>query len=237
LPGRDDMTGHLVLQGGAEFGGQMKASDLRALELAGGLQATVSIIPAAAAPDNNHLRAGGNGRDWFRGLGALDVSVAMVIDGQSANDDGMVRRLRRSALIYLLGGFPAYLARVLSGSRCWRAVREGLEQGLVLAGSSAGAMVLCDHLFDPYEGKIVAGLGLLTGCCLLPHHRTFGRRWAARLQKDLPRSTLIGIDEQTAMIDDGPDGRWTVYGPGRITLYFSGQIARYRSGERFTLPL
>ena len=231
------MTGHLVLQGGAEFGGQMKASDLRALELAGGARATVCIIPAAAAPDDNHLRAGRNGCDWFHGLGAKDVSVAMVIDGESANDDAMVRRIRRAALIYLPGGFPAYLAWVLSGSRCWQAVREGLEQGLVLAGSSAGAMVLCDHLFDPYEGKIVAGLGLLAGCCLLPHHGTFGRRWVSKLQKDLPRATLVGIDEQTAMIDDGPDGSWTVYGPGRITLYFNGQIARYSSGERFTLSL
>jgi cyanophycinase len=231
------MTGHLVLQGGAEFGGQMKASDLRALELAGGPRAVVCIIPAAAAPDNNHQRAGRNGRDWFRGLGALDVSVAMVIDDESAEDEGMVRRIGRAALVYLLGGFPAYLARVLSGSRCWQAVREGFDQGLVLAGSSAGAMVLCEYLFDPYEGKIVAGLGLLTGCCLLPHHRTFGRRWVPKLQKDLPRAFLIGIDEQTAMINDGPDGRWTVYGPGEITLYLNGQESRYKSGERFTLPL
>jgi hypothetical protein len=58
----------------------------------------------------------------------------------------------------------------------------------------------------------------------------------SKLQKDLPRATLIGIDEQTAMIDDGPDGLWTVYGPGRITLYFNGQTANYKSGERFTLP-
>jgi cyanophycinase len=231
------MTGHLVLQGGAEFGGQMKASDLRALELAGGARAAVCIVPAAAAPDDNHHRAGRNGRDWFRGLGALDVSVAMVIDNASANDEGMAGRLGRAALIYLPGGFPAYLAGVLGGSRCWQAVREGLERGLVLAGSSAGAMVLCEHLFDPYEDKIVAGLGLLTGCCLLPHHRTFGRRWVSKLQKDLPRAVLIGIDEQTAMIDDGPDGRWTVYGPGRITLYFNGQKTRYKSGERFALPL
>jgi cyanophycinase len=231
------MTGHLVLQGGAEFGGQMQASDLRALELAGGVQSAVCIIPAAAAPDNNHLQAGRNGCDWFRGLGAVDVSMAMVIDSESANDDAIASRLRRAGLVYLLGGFPAYLAQVLRGSRCWQAVRDGLEQGLVLTGSSAGAMVLCDQLFDPYEGKIAAGLGLLTGCCILPHHHTFGRRWVPKLQKDLPRATLVGIDEQTAMIDDGPDGQWTVYGPGRITLYCNGQKTRYKSGERFTLPL
>jgi cyanophycinase len=229
------MGGHLVLQGGGEFGGEMKTSDLRAMELAGGASAAVCIIPAAAAPDNNHLRAGQNGCDWFRSLGAGDVSLAMVTDRESANDKGIVHQLRRAGIVYLLGGFPAYLAGVLEGSRCWKAVRDSLDSGLVLSGSSAGAMVLCDHLFDPYEGKIAGGLGLLTDCCIMPHHDTFGHRWAAKLQNDLPRATLVGIDEQTAMIDDGPGGEWTVYGPGRITLYANGQVWRYAHGERFKL--
>ena len=230
------MLGHMVLQGGAEFGGQMKASDLRALELADGASAPVCIIPAAAAPDNNHLRAGRNGCLWFRALGAGDVSLAMVTDHESANDDGIANQIRGAGLVYLLGGFPAYLARVLRGSRCWRAVRDSLDRGLILAGSSAGAMVLCDHFYDPYEGRLAPGLGLLTGCCILPHHDTVGREWAPKLQKDLPRATLIGIDERTAMIDDGPGDEWTVYGPGRITLYFDGQKTSYAAGERFALP-
>ncbi len=228
--------GSLVLQGGAEFGGGMQQADMRALELAGGLRAQVFIIPAAAAPDNNHKRAGQNGCSWFRGLGAQRVSVAMVIDDASADDADMAARMTLAELVYLPGGFPAYLANVLMGSRCWQSIRTGLDGKLVLAGSSAGAMVLCEHLYDPYENRILDGLGVLSGCCVLPHHDTFGHKWAAPLQKDLPRATLIGIDEQTAMIDDGPAGEWTVYGPGRVTLYCSGQKVAYRSGERFTLP-
>jgi cyanophycinase len=231
-----EMMGHLVLQGGGEFSGQMKVSDLRALELAGGDQAAVCIIPAAAAPDNNHLRVGRNGCRWFRGLGATDVSLALAIDRESASDDRIASQLRRAGLIYLPGGFPAYLAQVLKGSRCWQAIREGLDLGLVLAGSSAGAMALCDHLFDPYEDRIAPGLGRLAGYCILPHHNVFGHRWVPKLQKDLPLATLVGIDEQTAMIDDGPDGQWTVYGPGRVTLYLNGRKSQYSSGERFTLP-
>ena len=47
------MTGILLLAGGAEFGGQMSEPDLRAIELAGGFDAPICIIPTAAAPDRN----------------------------------------------------------------------------------------------------------------------------------------------------------------------------------------
>ena len=50
--------GYLLLEGGAEFGGRMRDPDLKAIELAGGFDASIRIIPTAAAPDNNHQRAG-----------------------------------------------------------------------------------------------------------------------------------------------------------------------------------
>ena len=65
--------GIILLEGGAEFGGAMREPDLRAIKLAGGFDAPVRIIPAAAAPDDNHVRAGTNGLRWFRMLGARDV--------------------------------------------------------------------------------------------------------------------------------------------------------------------
>ena len=45
--------GYLVLEGGAEFGGRMADPDRRALALAGGPEASVVIIPPAAAPGHN----------------------------------------------------------------------------------------------------------------------------------------------------------------------------------------
>lgn len=36
----------------------MSEPDLRAIELAGGFDAPIAILPTAAAPDNNHKRAG-----------------------------------------------------------------------------------------------------------------------------------------------------------------------------------
>lgn len=227
--------GYWVLQGGAEFSGQMKTCDLRALELSGGIDARVSIIPAAAAPDNNHHHAGQKGRQWFRALGASHVSTAPIVDCESANDPEVTAQLHRSQLIYMLGGFPAYLHQTMAGTSAWRAIVDAFHSGAVVAGSSAGAMVLCEYLFDPKQKRVTQGLKALPNCCLLPHHNTFGRQWAPTLRKDLPHATLIGIDEQTGTINDGPDGHWTVYGRGGVTLYNKDQIEYYATGARFKI--
>ena len=226
--------GTLLLEGGSEFGGRMSEPDLRALEHAGGLAAPVAILPTAAAPDHNHERAGGNGIRWFRSLGASHVDLVPVIDSLSADDPALAARVRSSRLIYMLGGFPGFLAETLSGSRVWQAALDADADGAVLGGSSAGAMVLCQHLYDPQRQQAVPGLNVLPNACILPHHNAFGRNWAPRLREVLPGIVLIGIDEQTGMLGD-PAGSWTVHGAGRVTLYRTGTTETYSSGEEFTL--
>lgn len=230
------MPGYLLLEGGAEFGGQMALADQRALELAGGPGAPTRIIPTAAAPDQNHQRAGKNGVRWFRALGASDVAAIPVIDTASANDPALAGEVGRARLIYLLGGFTGYLGETLKKSLCWQAALEAHAGGAVLVGSSAGAMVLCQHYFDPERGQVVAGLNLLPNTCVLPHHDTFGQRWAARLTALLPGVVLLGIDERTGLLDDGPGPRltsWRVYGQGNVTIYRQGQPVVYGPGQQF----
>jgi cyanophycinase len=227
--------GYIVLQGGAEFGGKMAQSDRRSLALAGGTQARVAIVPTAAVPERNHRRAGENGRHWFEILGGRQVEVLPLTSELSAEDPAVSKALKASNLIYLLGGLPGYLAKALSGTPAWEAVQSAHMRGAVVAGSSAGAMVLCDVFYDPYGKRVMPGLGMVTGCCVVPHHDTSGRRWVAGLQKDLPGHTIIGIDEQTGMIDDGPDGSWNVYGRGVVTLYGKRGMLRFGPGSPFRL--
>ncbi len=230
------MAGYLLLEGGAEFGGQMAEPDLRAMELAGGPDALICIIPTAAAPDNNAQRAGNNGVRWFRSLGAKQVEVLPLVDKASANDPHIADRISQSRLIYMLGGFTGYLGETLKGSASWQAMLRAYEAGAVIAGSSAGAMVICQYYFDPARGQVVEGLELVPNACVLPHHHTFGKAWAPRLSKLLPDVVLLGIDERTGMLDDGDEGRkvgWRVYGQGTVTLYRRGQSTVYRAGESF----
>ena len=225
--------GYILLAGGAEFGGTMAIADRRAIELAGGVNARMSIVPTAAAPDKNHERAGRNGVDWFKKLGAVDVSVVPLIDRKSADDAKIVEALLGSKLIYMPGGFPRHLEQSLSGSKSWQAMMVAHQSGAVIAGSSAGAMILCDHYYDPFEDKIFRGLGLIADACLIPHHNTFGRNWSRQLTQQLDGVILIGIDEKTCIINDGPAGQWQVYGTGRITRYRNDRIAQFSAGKPF----
>jgi cyanophycinase len=229
------MAGHILLAGGAEFGGRMAEPDLRAIELAGGMGARISIIPTAAAPDHNHERAGRNGVRWFESLGARNVAALPLIDRASASSHAIVAALQESRLIYLLGGFPHYLGQTLLESAGWQAIVAAHQAGAVVAGSSAGAMVLCQYYYNPESREVAQGLGMLPGACVLPHHNTFGKGWATRLAALLPESVLLGIDERTAMLDDGDGGAWRVYGQGAATAYRDGQATTYPSGTQFEL--
>jgi len=233
LAGEDFVMGYLLLEGGAEFGGRMRDPDLKAIELAGGFDAPVRIIPTAAAPDRNHRRAGSNGVRWFQSLGAKDVISLPLIDKPSANDSEIVTSLRNAKLIYMLGGFTGYLGETLAGSRAWEAALQAYQEGAVIAGSSAGAMVMCEFYYDPSQGKVVDGLNLVPNSIVLPHHNTFGKSWASRLL-EVSRATLIGIDEQTGMIDDGA-GAWTVHGRGDVTLYRNNRVETHQAGKAFSV--
>jgi cyanophycinase len=227
--------GYILLAGGAEFGGQMEMPDRRALALAGGSGARVSIIPAAAAPDKNHERAGQNGVRWFQGLGTTRVRSLPLIDRTSADASDVVEALRQSHMIYLLGGFPHHLGQSLIGSLAWDAMLSAYRGGAVIAGSSAGAMVLCESYYDPKAGKVLPGLGLFPGICILPHHNTFGRSWAPVLKRLVPGTTLIGIDEQTGLLGKTPDGMWEVLGSGVVTLYRQEERIVFGSEQPFRL--
>jgi cyanophycinase len=144
--------GYLLLEGGAEFGGRMRDPDLKAMDLAGGSNAPIRILPTAAAPDNNHQRAGNNGIRWFQSLGARDVLSLPLIDKVSANDNSIAAALREAKLIYMLGGFTGYLGETLKGSAAWEAVLEAYHAGAVVAGASAGAMVMCEFYYDHNRG-------------------------------------------------------------------------------------
>lgn len=225
--------GYLLLEGGAEFGGGMRDPDLKAIELAGGFGAPIRIIPTAAAPDNNHQRAGNNGVRWFQRLGATDVISLPLVNKVSANDDGIANSLRDAKLIYMLGGFTGYLGETLKDSSAREALLQAYRAGAVIAGSSAGAMVMCEFFYDPSQGQVVEGLNLVKNSIVLPHHNTFGKNWASRLLEIYP-VTLIGIDEQTGMIDDGMQ-TWTVHGAGSVTLYRNRQVEIYPSGKSFSV--
>ena len=94
---------------------------------------------------------------------------------------------------------------------------------------------MCQYYYNPAANEVVGGLGLLDDACIIPHHNTFGKNWAKRLKRLLPEAVLIGIDEETGMINDGSHGMWQVYGKGEVTLYQHDVTQHFTSGAPFEL--
>lgn len=227
--------GHILLEGGAELGGRMDVPDRHAIKLAGGLDASISIIPAAAAPDNNHHRAGERAEAWFRRLGARRIQVLPLVDRTSAGETAVLESLGNADLIFILGGFPVYLADTLRSSPSWKAITAAVDNGGVLAGSSAGAMVLCEYYYDPFKKMIKPGLNLIPGACVVPHHDTFGAGWVRHIEGEIPHAALIGIDEETGMIREDGQRKWQVYGGGNVSIHRKGRVDIFTPGQRFAL--
>jgi cyanophycinase len=96
----------------------------------------------------------------------------------------------------------------------------------VVAGSSAGAMVLGDPMVDPRGGALTLGLGLVSGLAVLPHSDTWS---AEKSQRTVSLATghlrIAAIDERTALVRE-PDGSWRRAGAGEVTVYVDGGVAR-----------
>jgi len=226
------MAGPLVaLVGGDEFRPPAAEVDRYVIRRLGRKEPLVAILPTAAAPENARLAAE-NGVRHFHGLG-VDAAALMVVDSPSANDPQLVAQLDGVDLVYLAGGDPRYLLDTLRDSLVWRRVSSGLEAGLAIAGSSAGAMVLGETMH--FRGERIEALGLLPGICVLPHFE----RWGADALPGLLDSsrerglTLLGIDGATGCVGWGRE--WEVVGPGAVTVIRAGRSEVFRGGRRIEL--
>ena len=123
------------------------------------------------------------------------------------------------------------------GSLSWKAILAAHQAGAVIAGSSAGAMVLCEFYYDPGTQSIQQGLNLISGACVLPHHNTFGKSWAKQVARKYPEILFIGIDEETGMIDEGPQGQWRIYGKGSVTSISPATVPDLPQGGDLCLVL
>ena len=71
----------------------------------------------------------------------------------------------------------------------------------------------------------------MPGICIIPHHDNTGFLWVKELRRLLPDYLLLGIDEQTGIINDSLSGGWTVYGGGTAVLYRHADFQRYPAGK------
>lgn len=226
------MSGAIALVGGDEFRPGCEKMDRVVLEASGVPSPTLLVVPTAAARENPALAAA-NGVGHFAALGA-DAAALMVTEPAHANDAELLAPLESADVVYLTGGSPAHLLDVLSGSLLLERLLEAHRRGAVLAGSSAGAMVLGEWM--RFRGWRRA-LGVVPGVAVLPHHeQTDPEAVAAELAESAPDGiAVMGVDGKTGCL--GQAGAWRVVGDGSVTVYRGGEWMRYGAGESVTVGL
>ena len=225
------MAGRIALVGGDEFREGCEAMDEVILAATGKQTPVTLVIPTAAASERPE-RAAQNGARHFSTLGA-DAHPLMVLDRKDAMDPGLVSEIDSADLVYLTGGNPAHLLDSLTESTLLARIEAALDRGAVLAGSSAGAMVMGSWMrFREWRRS----LGIAEGIATLPHHeRADSDSTLRELDTSAPGEldAVFGVDGRCGVLS-GPDG-WKALGPGNITVYRNGTWNRYADGESFTI--
>lgn len=214
------MSGTIALVGGGEWR-EGCAFDAELLQAAG--TSEVVVLPTAAAYEHPE-RAVEAAAKHFAALGA-QVRGLMVLRRPDADDAANAEVVRHARFVYLSGGSPMHLRSVLKASALWEALLEAWQAGGVVAGSSAGAMVLTDPMVDTRGGAFTVGLGLVEQLAVIPHFDAWSEEKAHRTLDLAPRGLpVVGIHEQTALIRE-PDGGWRVGGLGTVDVYLDGRPA------------
>lgn len=233
------MPGPVALVGAGEFLPVMSEFDAELLASTGRARPRVVVLPTASWPDGEAVfgRWASMGVSHFGELGA-EVEPLLVRDRAGAEDPGAAQAVGEADLVYLSGGKPGYLRSVLDGSAVGRALAAAHERGAVLAGCSAGAMVLAGHAFDfrvrlmPWPLRWGTGLGFAPGVSVVPHYDAFPEPMSALIALQAPRgSVVLGIDEDTGVV--GRDGAFQVRGAARVTVWRGRRRERFRAGEVF----
>lgn len=213
------MAGLLVLNGGEEFQPGNEPQDELLAEAAGG--APAFVVPTAAARQHPQ-RAVENAQSWFGRLG-VHLRELPVLARRDAQDGKLAVEAEQGSLFYLVGGDPGLVAKVLAGTPVWTAILAAWRGGAALAGSSAGAMALCQYTLVmarwPHHDvrRAAPALGVVPNTAVLPHFERFGRRWTESEIVDRPPGlVLLGLDEKTAAVWDGAG--WTAHGAGAVTV-------------------
>ena len=236
-------NGSLVIVGG---GMRDQAIVEKFLELAGGADAPIVVIPTAGGGDDYD-------QDWrglrqFRAAGAANLTVLHTNDRSEADSDEFVKPIREAGGVWFGGGRQWRLADSYLHTKTHEELWALLDRGGVIGGSSAGATIQGSYLArgDTRTNTIMmgdheAGLGFVKNVAidqhLLRRNRHFDLLEITRARPDL---LGIGIDENTAIVVQGDE--FEVIGQSYVVIFDSqrkidsgGDFYFIGVGDRFNL--
>ena len=137
--------------------------------------------------------------------------------------------------VFFTGGDQLKLTSLLGDSPIYERLKEIYEEGGTIAGTSAGASVVCETMLVSGAGAeshrigtslaMAPGFGLISGVIIDQHFAQRGRigRLIGAVAQN-PRMLGIGIDEDTAIVCS-PRGHFEVVGKGAVYVVDGQDIA------------
>jgi cyanophycinase len=220
-------AGPLVLVGGGEDRTGACAILREIVRLAGGGDARIVVFGCASADPKGTAAAY---VPVFERLGAGEARCMHIDSRADANDPGAARAVEEANAVFFTGGDQVRITRLIGGTRLDTALHECHEQGMVVAGTSAGATAMANTMIvhglaetTPRVGVVEVGPGMefIAGVLIDQHFAQRGR--IGRLLTAVaqyPHDLGIGIDENTALVVHG--AICEVIGAGAVTIIDAG---------------
>jgi cyanophycinase len=221
--------GWIVPIGGAEEKDNAPAILRRFVELAGSERADIVVIPTASQMRDTGVRY----ERLFAALGAKRVTAIDFDTRRDAEERGRLERLQQATGVFFTGGNQLRLSTLIGGTSVAKAIRALNAAGVPVAGTSAGAAFISEHMIafgdegsSPIAGsvRLAPGLGLTNRFIIDQHFRQRDR--LGRLLTALaynPFAIGLGLDEDTAAFI-APDNTVHVQGSGSITVVDAAEV-------------
>lgn len=195
----------------------------RFVDLCGGAKADIVVLPTASKLADTGARY----EKIFTGLGAARVTAVDFDSRRACEDPALLARIAEASGIFITGGNQLRLSTILGGTPVAKLIRQRNAEGVHVAGTSAGASFISEHMIafgeegsSPVAGsvRLAPGLGLTNRFIIDQHFRERDR--IGRLLTALafnPFAIGIGLDEDTAAFIS-PDNLLEAEGSGGITV-------------------
>jgi len=235
--------GSLVIVGGAM---RDPAIFGRFLQLAGGPEAPIVIIPTAGGGE--HYDQYWSGLRRYREAGAKNLTVVHTKDRSVADSEEFVRPIQEARGVFFSGGRQWRLADSYLNTRTHKELLALLERGGVIGGSSAGATIQGSFLVRGdtkgntiMMGDHLEGFGFLRNVGIDQHLLKRNRHFdMIEVVEKHPELLGIGLDEDTAIVVRGD--QFEVIGQSYVAIYDNtrqippeGQFYFLAPGDRYNL--
>jgi cyanophycinase len=194
------------------------------LELAGGLNKARVIVMTVATdnPEDAQKRY----REVFERLKFKNFDFLNMSDRSESYDEAILEKIRNATGLYFTGGNQLHVTALTGGTPLHELILEKYNKGLIVGGTSAGAMMMSSSTLlsgvadgSPTLGgiEVAPGMELLNSSIIDTHFSQRGRH--GRLLSAVahnPQVLGIGIDERTAMVVQ--DDKFEVLGEGAVTV-------------------